>query len=318
MTSVFEADTVLATIQATYETEQEKNKFETEWKDHVQTRVAGWMSARRGKQSMSNAQLTFNANVVEYVNFVHKLTKVRVGGSRPLPKEIPLLGPRFLPPTYFHVTRRESFPQIKLETAYLLPLTVIHPFYFPELKVCPQCGSKDASWDSWGNSGHREVHGICREECAIGFQLRCGRCAEKKGPDGKTIRHCFSTTSKQFWDNYKFDLIPGEIPIFFHQRGFTRELFDLIIEIRPSSTLCGLERNIKQLHLREYKKNLKRYEAACASPASSNFPILEIFSEQDDEAGYADRSITDEMISDVYREYSKRIREGEMPEVTHG
>ena len=37
----------------------------------------------------------------------------------------------------------------------------------------------------------------------------------------------------------------GGVPIFFHRCCLTRELFDLIIEIRPAVTSGGLAENIK-------------------------------------------------------------------------
>lgn len=41
-------------------------------------------------------------------------------------------------------------------------------------------------------------------------------------------------------------LMTGGMPIFFHRCGLTHELFDLIIEIRPSSTSGGIVEQIKR------------------------------------------------------------------------
>ena len=40
--------------------------------------------------------------------------------------------------------------------------------------------------------------------------------------------------------------MPGGIPIFLHRCGLTRELFDLIVELRPSSTSGGLAEQVKR------------------------------------------------------------------------
>ncbi len=46
----------------------------------------------------------------------------------------------------------------------------------------------------------------------------------------------------------RIDLLLGDIPIFFARSGLTRELFDLIIEFRPTSTSGGLSERIKREH----------------------------------------------------------------------
>jgi hypothetical protein len=132
-----------------------------------------------------------------------------------LKKEIPLLGPRFLPPSYQHAMRRETTPKIIPGTAYLKPLTIIHPFYQLGLSQCPQCDSTtEIRWDSWTSTGAQEVHGLRREERALGYQLRCKKCKATYGKGGPNENEkkpcCFATTSKIFWQKWEHWRIPRE------------------------------------------------------------------------------------------------------------
>ncbi len=177
-----------------------------------------------------------------------------------LPLNLPIYGPRFVPPTYMHRQKRNtSSPKIEPVVAYLKPLTVIHPFYFSSLNKCPQCETEESTtWNSWVNTGHRELFGIRHGECALGYQLRCNSCKQA----GRS-QYCFATSSVGFWQKWEFWAIPrvyliliacipvlthfaGGIPIFFSRSGLTRELFDLIVELRPTSTSGGLSEHIKR------------------------------------------------------------------------
>ncbi|KAL6300463.1 hypothetical protein BKA93DRAFT_819423 [Sparassis latifolia] len=115
----------------------------------VEKRWKSW-KRKHETQSQVTGQLEWEAHVVEYV---------------------PLLGPQFLPPSYEQYKKCNSMPNIVPEIAYLKPVNVIHPFYFPELARCPQCNSDDVKWTGWTTTGHRET--------ALGFQLRCQECAKK-------------------------------------------------------------------------------------------------------------------------------------------
>lgn len=88
---------------------------------------------------------------------------------------------------------------------------VLHPFYYPELAQCPNpsCESKDIGWRGWTATGYREVHGVFRDETALGMQLRCSACMESRnesrndneGDDGEKTQVAVSTTSIKFWEN---------------------------------------------------------------------------------------------------------------------
>jgi hypothetical protein len=121
-----------------------------------------------------------------------------------LRKEVPLLGPRFLPPSYLHIKKRNSTPNIVPASAYLKPLHIVHPFYYPELSKCPQCHSDNILWDGWNTAGHREVHGVYREETTLGYQLKCTPCRDTLQPGG----YCFATTNAKFWANKEHWEIP--------------------------------------------------------------------------------------------------------------
>lgn len=186
-------------------------------------------------------------------------------GTKPtsLKTSVPLWGPRFVPPTYTTLRKRDPvLAEIKPSVSYLKPLIVVHPFYdcYPDLRKCPQCGSADkkkVKWDSWQNTGYREVRGIYHGETALGYQLRCEDC------EVQDKVHCFSTTSLEFWKKWELWNIPStffslsgpytvteifvaQIPVFFAHSAVTRELFDLLIEFRPSLTSAGLAEHIKR------------------------------------------------------------------------
>jgi hypothetical protein len=156
--------------------------------------------------------------VVEYVDYVSRTTSLH-GNSKPgavpstLPKGVPLLGPRFCPPSYLHEAKRSSTPKVLPETAYLKSITVIHPFFFPGLNNCPQCASTDVLWDGWNATGAREVHGLRREERAVGYQLRCKTCKVKFGKGGSeqgAAQYCFATTNQIFWQRWEHWKIPSK------------------------------------------------------------------------------------------------------------
>lgn len=156
---------------------------------------------------------------MQYVNHVWKLSKVHgnaksVKKSSPMPvsKDIPLLGPRFTPPRYFHQRKRQYTAIIKPDTQYLRPVTVIHPVYFEDLAKCPICGSANVAWDSWNATGPCEVHGTNEEETAIGYQLWCTSCHKHAKDEGDGRQYCFATTSVEFWQKYEHWEIPCMCP----------------------------------------------------------------------------------------------------------
>jgi hypothetical protein len=79
--------------------------------------------------------------------------------------------------------------------------------------------------------------------------------------------YCFALTSNVFWKGWKHWEIPrkltwlisarklqhlptlghvGGIPIFYRRCGLTRELFDLLVELRPSTTSAGLAEHVRR------------------------------------------------------------------------
>ena len=186
----------------------------------VQKHVNSWKKNRES-QSTHSLQLEWEAEVVEYIEYVHGETSVHgnAGGNKippSLKKDIPLLGPRFLPPSYYHIMKREATPKIIPDIAYIKPLTVIHPVYTGlGLSQCPQCESTDIRWDGWTTTGARDVHGVHREERALGYQLRCKPCKERYGKGGthenENKLFCFATTNKAFWAKWEHWRIPREL-----------------------------------------------------------------------------------------------------------
>ncbi|EGO25001.1 hypothetical protein SERLADRAFT_391054, partial [Serpula lacrymans var. lacrymans S7.9] len=59
---------------------------------------------------------------------------------------------------------------------------------------------------------HRDIHGIQREEYALGVQLQCKACKENNkqrgDPKSGEDMYCFATTSHLFWEKWEFWKIP--------------------------------------------------------------------------------------------------------------
>ncbi|THH23181.1 hypothetical protein EUX98_g7992 [Antrodiella citrinella] len=298
-----------------------RRTYAKDWKNEVEDRVKQWKTARKN-QSTCHDQLTFISNVVQYVNVAWKASE---HGTVPLKNNFPLFGPCFLPPTYFDIQRRDhNHKDIVPETMYLKPVHIIHPFYYPDLARCPQCHSTNSiGWEGWTGHGHREVHGLHVEETAIGFQLLCKACKANKpashGRRSKEHQSTWATTSVEFWDKRNFWEIPNGIPYFFKRCAVTRELLDFIVEQRISSTCGGLEENVKQYHLLEYKKRMANYLSAIKQaistqekrPSVTGGPTLKVFSAPFDKLGYNDSSITHDLINTVYAEFSTRTVEND-------
>ncbi|KAJ7248984.1 hypothetical protein C8J57DRAFT_991054, partial [Mycena rebaudengoi] len=124
-------------------------------------------------QSRYHPQLEWEANVAEFVLFLHRETRApavprgstEISSERALRSGIPIYGPRFLPPSLNDTRLR--WGKNKTETTYLRPINIIHPVYYDNLGTCPHCGSTDVKWDSWNAMGSREVHGLRWEETEV-------------------------------------------------------------------------------------------------------------------------------------------------------
>ncbi|TFY51908.1 hypothetical protein EVG20_g10784 [Dentipellis fragilis] len=301
--SVFEPATVQSQIKLVLPA-SERKQFEQAWK-------AG-----------AEEQHEWEAHVTQYVTFLWDRTKVHGNakkGTEPstLSKNIPLYGPQFVPPTYLHVQKRDGTPDILLSLAYLKPLHVVHPFYYPNLAACPQCGSAKTLWDSWTSTGPWEVHGVRREEHVIGYQLRCKVCEELYGPmdpkAGGKKSHCFATMNAMFWKGKEHWELPRGLPIFHHRCVVTRDLFDLIIEMRPAMTSHGLAERVKQLHLLEYQQSMLEYLQKYRDQRKKLWSDVRLkeLSSPSDAQGYADKPISDDLISDLFLDFAARTRHSE-------
>lgn len=179
----------------------------------VRSRADGWrtqlqaQASKKTKTKPSEAteptgnvldkQLEFMAHVAVYVSHLHNDTKLH-GNSQAkqaptLKAEVPIYGPRFVPPTHLQTLRRKG-PNAPIvpETAYLRPINIVHPFYYPQLALCPDCKTDDEKIfktnSQWTAGCPRKVHGLSEEEYAYGVQYHCSTC--KKGS---------STTNPEFW-----------------------------------------------------------------------------------------------------------------------
>ena len=189
-------------------------------------------------------QLEWESQVVEYVNFIWDKTRPRKKGNAParLGTDVPLLGPRFIPPSYLHLRKQAGVLDVKPDMQYLKPVNIVHPFYYPELACCPQCQSTEVTWEGWTGTGARELHGVVQDEVALGLQLRCNACRlnrcgadsgdsseilakqverQTTGSDtplsepqtkvgGQSSSYCCATTSSTYWKSWEHWKIPRE------------------------------------------------------------------------------------------------------------
>lgn len=180
----------------------------TFWALHqVAKRLQSW-TKNRGTQTSSAAQLEWDSHVLEYVGYLQSSMKK----NQKIAAAVPILGPRFIGPTYLQILSRQPASQIKPDTLYLKPLNIVHPFYYPHLAKCPVCLGSSVNWEGWTGTGAREVHGIMYEELAIGTQLRCKDCEkiakESKADGGAKISYCHATTNPSFWQRWEHWEIP--------------------------------------------------------------------------------------------------------------
>ncbi|KAJ3527510.1 hypothetical protein NM688_g8119 [Phlebia brevispora] len=274
--------------------------------------------------------MEFIAEIMEYVTVIQQLCTGKDKSARPLNDAVPLHGPYFMPHnSYLEGQKRERSPQITLDVSYLKPVTVVHPYFFGErLLRCPNVKPTalktevhEVAWDGWTTTGHREVHGLWREETAIRYQLRCKTCQRASQMEGthKRIQYCFATMSSQFWQYYEHWQIPRYVPYFLHRCVVTRELYNLIIEFRPSMTASAMEEHIKQCHLLEFLMCKAEYvEETAKSVRPGQQMTLDggprkiiPYSAPKNKKGYNDRNITHDLISDIYLDFVRRTREEE-------
>ncbi|KAF8995281.1 hypothetical protein BDZ89DRAFT_1001453 [Hymenopellis radicata] len=307
--SIFEPAVVKHLWKASLPAKDAKT-LDAEWKKNVETRVATWKK-KDSDNLASDAQLLFEAECVEYVTRIYNATTAHgnAKGSKAIPPKLPLsvpiLGPRFRAPTYLEQYKRNGNAKVVPDVLDLVPITILHPFYLVNAGVdnCPQCGSTETSWrdGGWTGAGPRNVHGAAVEERAVGYQLRCRNCKQ----NGST-HYCFALTNMMFWQNWEPWKIPRGVPIFLSRSAVTRELFDIIAELRLSSTAAGLAENIKQLHLLEMKQCTYEYlqHLKAAKPALFSKPVLEM---REDSVV----SISSDLITDLYELFSARARQAE-------
>lgn len=226
-----------------------------------------------------DAQLCWMASVVVYVTRMYNATKLHGSKKKTatvptLATQIPLLGPRFTPPTYLQTMRRKG-PRASISpgVSYLKPLNIVHPFYYPSLARCAKCGTTKSgtggvSLKAWAGTAPRSAYGVAEDEFAYGVQYECENCGkESRASGGKKEGYCCSTTNPEFWKGYPPWEIPSEsslwlpsfrlrsqlitdpagIPRFFKRCAVTQGLFDLVIEYRPDSTSEGIARHIKRM-----------------------------------------------------------------------
>ncbi|KAG2039032.1 hypothetical protein BDR03DRAFT_981073 [Suillus americanus] len=213
-------------------------------------------------------------------------------------------------------------------TQCIKPLNIIHLFYYPQLATCPQCSSdKETTWEGWTSMGPRKLHGLICEETALSAQLRCNTCKEsmkmKKATnknipgDVEDVRahanqpanlegYCFATMSAAYWSSWEHWQIPCNIPILFYRCAPTRDLFDLLVEMHPSTTSAGLEERVRHECMQSFLLERHSYRI-CKSAVKT----LQAFSSASNPLAYADKLISGEMITEVFLDFCICTRQKE-------
>ena len=277
--AAFHPATIIAQFKA-LAPQDERAKFEQTWMKKVSTparrgtrhrshsqyvrqvndRVTQWEKIRAGHQDCNKFELTWVSHVVEYL---HRLPDHLVGLDKRLPEGMQLHGPTFKPPSLDeHLLHGD---ELKPEDMYIRPVTVLHPLYFPDLKMCPRDRSHKPQWDGFTTSGPRTVYGVNAPELALGYQIRCRQCSahDLKGGAQQT---CFGTASPQYWAGVPHWERPrecskilsralmnlrdssAEVPMVFQKSAVTRALYDWIIEGLLKTTAGALEASLTRKH----------------------------------------------------------------------
>ncbi|EJD45149.1 hypothetical protein AURDEDRAFT_165695 [Auricularia subglabra TFB-10046 SS5] len=310
--SIFEP-AVVRTILRAAEAPGKRAEFDPKWDAAVKKSCKAWTAADQKRISglktqsqdasadddglpnaLSDQQLPWMAEVLEYVNHVHSRTRVH-GNTKSinqpvLSDTIPFLGPRFVPPRPASIYARRAGVQLTPESWYLRPLNVIHKFYDPGLRSCRVCGAEKThtSSDRGASTVPRRVHGISLDELAIGQQLKCQHCKDRVSKQSS-----YALTSSAFWAVVSYADLPPGLPIFTKRCALTRELFDLMVEQHLGSTAAGFAETIRQLHLLQYLRDKREY------------------TEPYDNRGYALAHISSDVLSDAYLDFVRRTRRPE-------
>nr|VWO98010.1 Carboxylic ester hydrolase (EC [Ganoderma boninense] len=324
---VFEPECVREQCAATINDSGARAKFVATWKNSAEQRAKRWKK-HRDHQSKHPLLLEWIAEYVEYLTATANAIQSSHGRDHTvaLDPRWPIIGPEAEPPTYFHKFLREVTPDIEPETTYLKSCYAVHwIFHDALLRRCPKCNSKRLERNGWNPSGPQEVHGLWREEMAIGIQLRCLDCEEKYTKKGQAKqdngegRYCWTTTSAEFWDHFEHWELPIGLPHFFSRSAVSAELFDFIIEMRLKSTSAGLAENIKQFHLLEYHKQHYLYlQSYRTRSQQTSFlkqktplvpyskPLTKKVAKQT--GGYDNRSISDDLITAILLKFCNQTR----------
>ncbi|KAJ7463755.1 hypothetical protein FB451DRAFT_952974, partial [Mycena latifolia] len=91
----------------------------------------------RPTQSTYIPQLEWKANVAEYISVLHRETNL--AAKKALKSSFPIYRPRSIPPSCNDYRPRSSgaSAKIKPEIAYLRPINIIHPVFYPRLAKNP-------------------------------------------------------------------------------------------------------------------------------------------------------------------------------------
>ncbi|WVQ86101.1 hypothetical protein IAT38_008269 [Cryptococcus sp. DSM 104549] len=227
--------------------ERERLPDETKKKKNSNAWVANWDGgalsptaikgrARKMSGEASAEQKEFAAGVLEYLSVLERVRASQMAVKRPTkpPLGFPYHGPQFHPPTHIDLWLHGQDFETQPNVARLEPLLVVHPLFFPELNLdkCPVSGCTGRVKKA-GPTSIRTLYGVTGNVKVIGEQYVC------------SVHKGFSATAPEFWKGRQpWEM--GSFPLFFKEAGMTRELFDLIAEMRVKCTVMAIAEGLKR------------------------------------------------------------------------
>ncbi|ODN73923.1 hypothetical protein L202_07429 [Cryptococcus amylolentus CBS 6039] len=217
----------------------------------------------------SPAQMKFIAGVLRYISVLERVHASQMDAKRPTkrPPGFPQHRPLFTPPTHTDLWLHGEAFESQADTALLEPVLILHPLFYPMmgLNKCP-APNCTGSVKKKGWTHIRSLYGIFGNVKAIGEQMYCSQ------------HKVFSPTALGFWKGRKpWEM--GNFPLFFEQAAMTRELFKLIAEFRPKSSV---EAVVEGLNAQETERDFyllyqQQQQHQTSSPMGdiASFPLVD-------------------------------------------
>ncbi|ALO69507.1 hypothetical protein CNH03015 [Cryptococcus deneoformans JEC21] len=191
-------------------------------------------------------QMDFVAGVLEYMTVLERL-KNQSGCT---PSSFPFYGPLFSPPSLEELQFRGKSISANPSSFLVEPVLVVHPLFYPEMVLdkCPKAGCQ-STVKRKGWKPFRSVYGVDHNIKVVSLQYICAE------------HGVYSPSADTYWEGC-MPWEQGLLPHFLAKTAVTRELYDLIAEVRPKSSVNQLVENIHQLHILYSRRLETRFYAA--------------------------------------------------------